>query len=112
MTQWADRTCGNHLDERRAGAGGSAIVTSEERHVYLYERTGLQIFRTRANRVVSLRYAECARTGAIAENTAIELHLRSWNSCPIYRKPFDLFAEGSKTGDWLLGLDSNQQPSG
>jgi hypothetical protein len=24
--------------------------------------------------------------------------------CPTYRKPFDLFAEGS-TGDWLAALD-------
>ena len=31
---------------------------------------------------------------------------------PTYIKPFDLFARGSETGDWLLGLDSNQQPSG
>ena len=29
-----------------------------------------------------------------------------------YVKPFDLFAAGAKNGDWLLGLDSNQQPSG
>ena len=29
-----------------------------------------------------------------------------------YVKPFDLFANGAKNGDWLLGLDSNQQPSG
>ena len=28
----ADRTCGNHLDDRPAGAGGGAIVTSEERY--------------------------------------------------------------------------------
>ena len=28
--------------------------------------------------------------------------------CPTYRKPFDLFAQGSETGDWLLRLDSNQ----
>ena len=27
--------------------------------------------------------------------------------CPTYRKPFDLFAQGSETGKWLLGLDSN-----
>jgi len=32
--------------------------------------------------------------------------------CPTYAKPFDLLVEGNKTGDWLLGLDSNQQPSG
>jgi hypothetical protein len=25
---------------------------------------------------------------------------------PTYRKPFDLFAEGSKTGDWLTSLDN------
>jgi hypothetical protein len=31
---------------------------------------------------------------------------------PSYIKPFDVFANGGKTGDWLLGLDSNQQPSG
>jgi len=31
---------------------------------------------------------------------------------PTYNKPFDLFAQGAKTGDWLLRLDSNQQPSG
>src|SRR2546425_11177574 len=31
---------------------------------------------------------------------------------PTYRKPFDLFAKGAETGDWLLRLDSNQQPSG
>ena len=31
---------------------------------------------------------------------------------PTYIKPFDVFANGGKTGDWLLGLDSNQQPSG
>jgi len=29
-----------------------------------------------------------------------------------YVTPFDVFASGSKTGKWLLGLDSNQQPSG
>ena len=31
---------------------------------------------------------------------------------PTYIKPFDVFAKGSETGEWLLGLDSNQQPSG
>ena len=31
---------------------------------------------------------------------------------PTYGKPFDVLAKGSETGDWLLGLDSNQQPSG
>ena len=31
---------------------------------------------------------------------------------PTYVKAFDVFAKRSKTGDWLLRLDSNQQPSG
>jgi hypothetical protein len=31
---------------------------------------------------------------------------------PSYIKPFDVFASEGKTGDWLLRLDSNQQPSG
>jgi hypothetical protein len=32
--------------------------------------------------------------------------------CPAYNKPFELFAQGNESGDWLLRLDSNQQPSG
>jgi site-specific DNA recombinase len=32
--------------------------------------------------------------------------------CPAYNKPFDIFAGGNESGDWLLRLDSNQQPSG
>ena len=31
---------------------------------------------------------------------------------PTYIRPFDLFVKGTETGDWLLRLDSNQQPSG
>jgi hypothetical protein len=31
---------------------------------------------------------------------------------PTYIKPFDVFANGGRTGEWLLRLDSNQQPSG
>ena len=31
---------------------------------------------------------------------------------PTYSSPFDLLVRGNKTGDWLLRLDSNQQPSG
>ena len=29
---------------------------------------------------------------------------------PIYRKPFDLVAEGLKTGNWYARRDSNSQP--
>jgi hypothetical protein len=59
-------------------------------------------FRTRANCVFALRYADSRRTGAIAENATIELHFRSRNSLSHLQKPFDLFAKGSETGDWLL----------
>ena len=31
---------------------------------------------------------------------------------PTYIKPFDVLASGGKTGDWLLNLDSNQEPAG
>jgi site-specific DNA recombinase len=31
---------------------------------------------------------------------------------PTYTSPFDLLVRGNETGDWLLRLDSNQQPSG
>ena len=32
--------------------------------------------------------------------------------CPTYTSPFDRFVRGNETGNWLLRLDSNQQPSG
>ena len=32
--------------------------------------------------------------------------------CPTYSKPFDLLVRENETADWLLRLDSNQQPSG
>ena len=31
---------------------------------------------------------------------------------PAYVKPFDVFAKGSETGDWLAALDSSLPPSG
>jgi hypothetical protein len=52
--------------------------------------------KTRAKCFFSVRHAEYARTGAIAENAAIELRLRRGTLCPTYRKPFDLFAKGLK----------------
>jgi hypothetical protein len=33
------------------------------------------------------------------------------NVCLTYNKLFDLFVKGCRTGEWLLRLDSNQQPS-
>jgi hypothetical protein len=57
-----------------------AEMASHERASHDYERTGLQILELAQTAYSLLRYAECARTGAIAENAAIELHVRSRNS--------------------------------
>jgi hypothetical protein len=56
---------------------GDGAPRAREPRLRAYRAANL---RTRANRVFSLRYAESARTGAIAENATIELHLRSRNS--------------------------------
>ena len=53
-----------------------------------------------------------SRPRGATSSAAVAQYSRSWTLCPTYRKPFDMFAQGSETGDWLLGLDSNQQPSG
>ena len=34
------------------------------------------------------------------------------STCPEYRKPFDILAEGLSSAKWLPGPDSNQRPSG
>ncbi len=38
--------------------------------------------------------------------------LKGGSADPIYRKPFDLVAEGHVSGNWLPGEDSNLQPFG
>ena len=35
----------------------------------------------------------------VLEYGAIELHLRSRNVCPTYKKPFNLFVRGNETGE-------------
>ena len=77
-----------------------------------YETAGLQI----------LELAQTAYSSYVAKNPHEQARLIKTlvsNSTfdrgslsPTYVKPFDVFAKGSETGDWLLGLDSNQQPSG
>lgn len=76
------------------------------------ETAGLQI----------LELAQTAYSSAVAKNPHEQARLvRTLVSnstfdrgtlTPAYIKPFDVFARGSESGDWLLGLDSNQQPSG
>ena len=91
------------------------VRTEMERHEVAsqaYETAGLQI----------LELAQTAYSSYVAKNPHEQTRLIKTlvsNSTfdrgslsPTYVKPFDVFAKGSETGDWLLGLDSNQQPSG
>ena len=91
------------------------VRTEMERHEVAsqaYETAGLQI----------LELAQTAYSSYVAKNPHEQARLIKTlvsNSTfdrgslsPTYVKPFDVFAKASETGDWLLGLDSNQQPSG
>jgi site-specific DNA recombinase len=91
------------------------VRTEMERHEVAseaYETVGLQI----------LELAQTAYSSYVAKNPHEQARLVKTvvsnatfdrgNLCPTYVKPFDVFANGGKTGDWLLRLDSNQQPSG
>lgn len=91
------------------------VRTEMERHETAseaYEAAGLQI----------LELAQTAYSSYVAKNPHEQARLIKTlvsNSTfdrgslsPTYVKPFDVFAKGSETGEWLLGLDSNQQPSG
>jgi hypothetical protein len=63
---------------------------------------------SRAIMHVSTRWGNTRDCAAVVSNSTFDRGSLS----PTYIKPFDVFANGGKTGDWLLGLDSNQQPSG
>jgi len=91
------------------------VRTEMERHEVAseaYEAAGLQI----------LELAQTAYSSYVAKNPQEQARLVKTlvsNSTfdrgslsPTYIKPFDVLANGCKTGDWLLRLDSNQQPSG
>jgi hypothetical protein len=85
------------------------VRTEMERHEVAsqaYETAGLQI----------LELAQTAYSSYVAKNPHEQARLIKTlvsNSTfdrgslsPTYVKPFDVFAKGSETGDWLLGLDS------
>jgi site-specific DNA recombinase len=86
------------------------VRTEMERHEVAsqaYESAGLQI----------LELAQTAYSSYVAKNPHEQARLIKTlvsNSTfdhgslsPTYVKPFDVFAKGSETGDWLPGLDSN-----
>jgi site-specific DNA recombinase len=87
-------------------------MASHDQASHDYEQTGLQILELAQN-----AYSQCLTQ--IPEEQARLVKTLTSNCTfdrgtliPTYNKPFDLLAEGSKTADWLLRLDSNQQPSG
>ncbi len=87
-------------------------MARHERASHDYESTGVQI----------LELAQSAHSLYVTQNPHDQAKLARTllSNCTFdrgsltatYVKPFDLFAAGAKNGDWLLGLDSNQQPSG
>ena len=92
------------------------VRTEMERHEIAsqaYRDGGTPDSRTRANCVFLVCCKESERTGASRQNTRIELDVPI---AEVSRRPTLSRSMCSrmvvKTGDWLLGLDSNQQPSG
>ena len=77
-----------------------------------YEATGLQILELAQN-AYSLYVTESAPEQArLVKMLLSNCTFDRGSLSPTYNKPFELFARGTETGDWLLRLDSNQQPSG
>jgi site-specific DNA recombinase len=77
-----------------------------------YETTGLQILEL-AQSAYSLYVTQNPHEQARLLKTLLSKCVFDRGSLiPTYNKPFDLFAKGAETGEWLLRLDSNQQPSG
>lgn len=91
------------------------VRTEMERHEaagQAYESAGLQILEL-AQTAYSSYVAQTPHEQARLVKTVVSNSTFDRGSLsPTYIKPFDVFATGGKTGDWLLGLDSNQQPSG
>ena len=87
-------------------------MARHERASHDYEATGLKILEL-AQSAYSLYVTRDPHDQAKLVKTLLSNCTFDRGSLtPTYVKPFDLFVEGAKSGDWLLGLDSNQQPSG
>src|SRR5262245_59513587 len=91
------------------------VRTEMERHEVAsdaYEAAGLQILEL-AQTAYSSYVAKNPREQARLVKTLVSNSTFDRGSLsPAYIKPFDVLANGAKTGDWLLRLDSNQQASG
>ena len=87
-------------------------MASHEHASHDYEATGVQILEL-AQSAYSLYVTKKPHDQAQLVKTLLSnCSFDRGSLTATYVKPFDLFAAGAKNGDWLLGLDSNQQPSG
>ena len=87
-------------------------MASNERASRDYEATGVQILEL-AQGAYSLYVTQNPHDQAKLIKTLLSNCTFDCGSLTAtYVKPFDLFAKGAENGDWLLRLDSNQQPSG
>jgi hypothetical protein len=79
-----------------------------ERHEHAseaYEATGLQILelaQTAYSYVAKSPHEQARLIKTLVSNSAFDRGRPS----PTYVKPFDVFAKGSETGDWLTSLDN------
>jgi DNA invertase Pin-like site-specific DNA recombinase len=89
-----------------------ADMARHEHASHQYETTGLQILEL-AQSAYSLYVTQNPQEQARLVKTLLSNCTFDRGSLgPTYNKPFDLFVKGTETGDWLLRLESNQQPSG
>ena len=77
-----------------------------------YETAGLQILELAQSAYSSYVTKNSREQARLVKNSRIELHVRSRKSFSDLHKAVRRVREWGKTGDWLLRLDSNQQPSG
>ena len=86
-----------------------------ERHEHAseaYEATGLQILELGQTAYASYVTKNPHEQARLVKTVVSNCSFDCGSLAPTYVKPFEVFAKGAETGDWLLRLDSNQQPSG
>ena len=87
-------------------------MARHERASHDYESTGVQILELAQSAYSVYVTRNPQEQATLAKKLLSNCTFDSGTLTATYVKPFDLFANGAKNGDWLLGLDSNQQPSG
>ena len=77
-----------------------------------YETAGLQILELAQSSYSSYATKNAREHARLVKTVVSNSTFDRASLSPSYIKPFNAFANGGKTGDWLLSLDSNQEPSG